>query len=220
MKNKIYDLLMECNIDELLLTYKKYSNSFSLEDFYDYILKPIMYQIGYLWETGKIDITTEHAITNTANKLIKLITPNVDYENNYSTNFKRVAILTVDGELHNTACNIIESLLINLKFFVYNLSPSIPLESIIRYIEKENPDILMLSITLPDHINKINRLLKTINEIKPSLKIVIGGQSSHLLNLNMNQHNNILIKSNITFNEFTIMMKNICRNNSKNKKSS
>ena len=197
---------------------KKYSNSFSLEDFYDFILKPIMYEIGYLWETGKIDIATEHAITNTVNKFIKLITPNLTFENNHFTKSLRIAILTVDGELHNTACNMFESLLISLKFLVYNLSPSIPTESIIKYIEKEKPDVLMISITLPDHINKINRLLNMINEKKLDMNIIMGGQSSYLLNVNPNQLNNIVIKSNITFNEFTIMMKNTIKNSSKNKR--
>ena len=218
IKNKFYDLLLECNIDELLSTYKKYSNSFSLEDFYDFVLKPILYEIGYLWEIGKMDIATEHAITNTVNKFIKLITPNLTFENNHSIKSPKIAILTVDGELHNTACNMFESLLISLKFLVYNLSPSIPTESIIKYMEKEKPDILMISITLPDHINKTNRLLNMINEKKLDINIIIGGQSSHLLNVNPNELNNIVIKSNITFNEFTIMMKNTIKNSSKEKR--
>ena len=218
IKNKIYELLLECNIDELLSTYKKYSNSFSLEDFYDFVLKPIMYEIGYLWETGKIDIATEHAITNTVNKFIKLITPNLTFENNHSIKSPKIAILTVDGELHNTACNMFESILISLKFLVYNLSPSIPTESIIKYIENEKPDVLMISITLPDHIHKTNRLLNMINEKKLDMNIIVGGQSSHLLNVNQNQLNNIVIKSDITFNEFTIMMKNPIKNSFKNKR--
>ena len=218
IKNKFYDLLLECNIDELLSTYEKYSNSFSLKDFYDFVLKPILYEIGYLWEIGKMDIATEHAITNTVNKFIKLITPNLIFENNHSIKSPKIAILTVDGELHNTACNMFESLLISLKFLVYNLSPSIPTESIIKYMEKEKPDILMISITLPDHINKTNRLINIINEKKLDTNIIIGGQSSHLLNVNPNQLHNILIKSNITFNEFTIMMKNIIKNSSKEKR--
>ena len=217
-KNKMYDLLINCDIDSLILNYKKYNTSFRLEDFYDFILKPILYDIGYLWKLGKIDIATEHAITNTVNKLIKLITHELSNKTIQSSNSIRVAIMTIDGELHNTACNMLESLLINLGYLVYNLSPSVPLESILNYIEKQNPDILMLSVTLPDHINKINRLIQKINFEKPDLKMLIGGQSSYLLNLNQNQGNNIIIKNTISFQEFTTMMKNINNYKSKNKK--
>ena len=36
-------------------------------------LKPVMYRIGDLWQQGQLDVATEHASTNTAISLIKII---------------------------------------------------------------------------------------------------------------------------------------------------
>lgn len=84
--------------------YEKYTKSFGLTDFYDDLLKPVMYKIGDLWEHKRIDIATEHVCSNIAHSLVKIINERV----HKPTNKKKVIICTPDGELHNIGCNVIE----------------------------------------------------------------------------------------------------------------
>ena len=77
---------------------------------------------------------------------------------------ENIIICTPDGELHNIACNIIESLLFEKGFQVNNLSPSIPTDSMINYIDETKPFMILISVTLKDNIGSAVRLVKKIIE--------------------------------------------------------
>ena len=111
-----------------------------------------------------------------ANKIIFLI--NKLYKKNNEEKYKKLNIIlcTPDGELHNIACNIIESILLQKGYKVYNISPSIPTESIIKYIKEINPSLIMISVTLADNIGSAKRLIKKINS-EFNIPILLGGQA-------------------------------------------
>ena len=128
IQEEMFALLSDCNVNELVDLYGKYSRLFSLTEFDDKLLKPVMYRIGDLWQKGRLDVATEHASTNTAIGLIKIINERITARTSVaqtSSQYKAV-ICTPDGELHGLACNMIESLLLNKGFKVYNISTSIP----------------------------------------------------------------------------------------------
>jgi hypothetical protein len=59
---------------------------------------------------------------------------------------------------------MIESLLLSKGFQIYNISPSVPLDSIIRYVKNVGPDII----------------LRLINEIRSKfhIPVVLGGSAT------------------------------------------
>jgi alpha/beta hydrolase fold/B12 binding domain len=73
IQEEMFALLIDCNVIALVGIYEKYSRLFGLTEFYDKLLKPVMYRIGDLWQQGQLDVATEHAGTNTAISLIKII---------------------------------------------------------------------------------------------------------------------------------------------------
>jgi hypothetical protein len=112
IQDEMFTHLTGCNIGGLVGLYEKYSKLFDLTSFYEKLLKPVMYRIGDLWEQGKLDIATEHASTNTAVGLIKVINERITSRGRtreISTQNKSV-ICTPDGELHGLACDMIELL--------------------------------------------------------------------------------------------------------------
>jgi MerR family transcriptional regulator, light-induced transcriptional regulator len=176
IQEEIFALLTECNLGDLIKTYDKYSSLFGLANFYDKLLKPVMYKIGELWEQGKLDVATEHACTNTASSLVKVINEHISHSKATRSQYK-ILICTPDGELHSLVCNIIESLLISKGFKVYNISPSVPSESIIDYLKDIQPDIILISITIADNIKPAERLIKEIRLKYHKVPIIIGGSS-------------------------------------------
>ena len=76
IQEEMFALLTDCNVNGLVDVYYKFSRLFGLTEFYDKLLKPVMYRIGDLWQQGQLDVATEHASTNTAISLIKKITNN------------------------------------------------------------------------------------------------------------------------------------------------
>ena len=52
IQQEIFVLLNNCNVKGLVDIYEKYSRLFGLSDFYDKLLKPVIYRIGDLWQKG------------------------------------------------------------------------------------------------------------------------------------------------------------------------
>ncbi len=180
IQEEMFALLTDCNVNGLVDLYENYSRLFGLTEFYDKLLKPVMYRIGDLWEQEKLDVATEHASTNTAISLIKAINERITTRTRVLETISqyKAVICTPDGELHGLACNIIESLLLSKGFKVYNISTSIPTEYIIEYIRDLEPDIIFISITLAENIKPAERLIQQIHlKYNSKLPVVIGGSA-------------------------------------------
>src|ERR671926_51582 len=94
IQEEMFALLNDCNINGLVDVYEKYSRLFGLTEFYDKLLKPIMYTIGDLWQKGQLDVASEHASTNTAISLIKIINERITVRTNESSSKYKAVICT------------------------------------------------------------------------------------------------------------------------------
>ena len=170
LKKKVFDALKNGDIEKIVDVAGKYKEQAGLTEFYDEILKPILYNVGYLWQENKLDIGMEHVCSNMANKTIHKITSSIKPNDKMES----IIICTPDGELHNIACNIIESVLFEKGFQVNNVSPSIPTDSMINYIDGIRPCMVLISVTLQENIGSTIRLVKKISTIF-SIPILVGG---------------------------------------------
>jgi MerR family transcriptional regulator, light-induced transcriptional regulator len=205
IQEEVFILLNDCNVKGLVDIYEKYSRLLGLTDFYDKLLKPVMYRIGDLWQKGQLDVATEHASTNTALGLVKIINERITARTKEPSSRYKAVICTPDGELHGLACNMIESLLLSKGFKVYNISTSIPSDYIIDYIRDLQPDIVLVSITLVENIKSAERLVHQIHaKYNNKLPVVVGGSAFN----NMKQYqNNIIDAFIINYASFGDIMK-------------
>ena len=205
IQEEVFILLNDCNVKGLVDIYEKYSRLLGLTDFYDKLLKPVMYRIGDLWQKGQLDVATEHASTNTALGLVKIINERITARTKEPSSRYKAVICTPDGELHGLACNMIESLLLSKGFKVYNISTSIPSDYIIDYIRDMQPDIVLVSTTLVENIKSAERLIHQIHaKYNNKLPVVVGGSAFN----NMKQYqNNIIDAFIINYASFDDIMK-------------
>jgi methanogenic corrinoid protein MtbC1 len=177
---KLYLTLASGEVDGSAKIYEESRDILTLEEFYDKILKPVMHDIGMKWEKSVIDITTEHVCTNTAYGLLATINQRISK----SDNRERILLCCPEGELHGLSASVIESVLKNRGYKVFNTTPSIPTDSIISFIKNAEPDLIMISITLSDNIKAGERLVKRIRSdfLTP---ILVGG-----LALSFRRYNN------------------------------
>jgi methanogenic corrinoid protein MtbC1 len=174
----LLEKLKSYEINEILKLYNGYTKSiYSLLDFYEKILIPVLYKIGDQWENGEIDVPTEHVCSNAVNNLIDLIN-----QQNTKKNFKNyrdtrsIVLSTPEGELHSIGCKIIESLLLEKGYEVYNITSPLPTNSIESYLDNTNPGVILISVTLEENINSAIRL---VYEIRKSFQIpiIVGGNA-------------------------------------------
>ena len=169
-KKQLYKKLTDGDINSSVQIYDDYIKIFNSADFFDKILKPVMYQIGDEWASNKISIATEHVASNVAQALVKIIMDKVTT----SGNKKKILLCVPVGEEHHLGCDVIETFLTSKGYKVFNMGTSIPSESVLHFIEHNNPDIIMISITLEDNLKAGQRLVKKIKE-NFKVPVVVGG---------------------------------------------
>ena len=169
-RKNLYKKLTDGDIHSSLKLYEDFIKIFSTADFFDRVLKPVMYKIGDDWETNKISIATEHVASNVAQTLVKII---MDRENTTKAK-KKIMICVPIGEEHHLGCDVIQTYLTSKGYKVFNMRTSMPTESLLNFIENNKPDIIMISITLDDNLKAGQRLVKKINE-NYKIPIIVGG---------------------------------------------
>ena len=163
--------LLAGDLKNVISIYNDFAKQSSVTNFYDNILRPAMYQIGELWDKGKLDVGDEHIASNTAMRLIE----SIGTKPKSKSKGKTILICTPDGEYHAIPCFMIETYLSLNGYSVINLSPSAPSSSIITKIKETNPDLILISITLKEHLRSCERLVKNLKKFK--IPIIVGGQA-------------------------------------------
>ncbi len=169
-KQLLYKKLTDGDIHSSIKIYEEYIKIFSSADFFDKILRPVMYKIGDDWANNKISIATEHVASNVAQTLVKIIMDRVTG----MVNKRKILVCVPIGEEHHLGCDVLETYLSIKGFKVYNMGTSMPTESILSFIESNKPDVILVSITLEDNIPAGQRLVKKIKE-QYNIPILIGG---------------------------------------------
>ncbi len=169
-KQQLYKKLTEGNIHDAVIIYEEYVKIFNAASFFDKILKPVMYKIGDDWANDKISIATEHVASNVAQTLVKIIMDQVSDTGNK----KKILICVPLGEEHNLGCDVLEAYLSSKGYKIYNIRTSIPTESILSFIDNNNPDVVLVSITLEDNLAAGQRLVTKIKDHR-DIPILIGG---------------------------------------------
>ncbi len=176
MKEKMLELLIRNDTNSLLDIFERYSQFYGLLKFYERLLAPVMYLVGELWKSGRLDVATEHVCSNVAHTLVKLINERVSRNPVANRKALKILICTPEGEYHSLGCMVIESFLRSKGHSVSNIAPSVPSDAIIAFADKFSPDLIMISITLGDNIGATNKLINKILESGINVPpILVGG---------------------------------------------
>ena len=171
IKQNTLKFLLSGDLEGLRLVFKNFRKTGTIPEFYEKILRPAMYDIGGLWRDGKLDVGSEHVASNAVTRLIESTNTKLKPKSKAKT----VLICTPDGEYHIIPCLMIETYLTLRGYNVINLSPSIPTKSLINHVDKEKPDLVLVSITLDEHMKSGMQLIKNIKKLK--IPIIVGGQA-------------------------------------------
>jgi methanogenic corrinoid protein MtbC1 len=170
-------LLSAGDVGKAAKLYQDSKRAITVEEFYDMVIKPAMYEIGRRWKNKEITIAEEHVCTNVAAELISAL--NEGSSPHHDKN-EKILICSPQGELHSLGAAILESMLKKAGYKVSNATPSVPTQDIIRHAKEMDPDLIMVSITLPDNIGAGQRLVTRLRSIS-SVRLMVGGQAvAHL----------------------------------------
>lgn len=139
----------------------------------DYISRSLR-ETGDLWERGVVSIWKEHSISEISLEMMAHLKKDALEEKHGE---KPVLAFTPGAEVHSIGLRMLSDQLEARGFDVIFLGTGIPAESILQAIEDRKPQAIMISVTMPYHIDSATNLIIRIREIlgTDSPKILIGG---------------------------------------------
>lgn len=141
---------------------------------YDEILKKSLYTVGELWEASKISVATEHLASAIIETILSEIYFKVFTEKKID---KTVVVACTENEFHQVGVKMVSDIFQMNGWQVHFLGANTSIGQIIEIIEKVNPDILALSLSIPFNLPTLDRMLEKIKSHFPDLFILVGGQA-------------------------------------------
>ncbi len=144
-----------------------------LDTFYVEILTPAMHAIGDRWKEGNLSVSMEHLASNIVRDLLDSLNARI----RVTHRARGTAVLcTPHGEMHSLAAKVLEGLLLHRGFRSWNIAASAPTDSIVDFIASKKPDLVLVSLTIPQYLPSLRRLLDALPTGRARVRVLIGGQ--------------------------------------------
>ena len=137
-----------------------------------------MERIGKLWEIGQITVSAEHLATTIVNRLIPIIRRTVP--SIHSTGNSAILACPA-GEQHQLGVQIASELLASYGWQTLLLGANTPTDDLVKFIDQMHPNLLCLSLTIPDHLPSLLALLIKVTALYPDLPILASGSAFRTL---------------------------------------
>ena len=155
-------------------------NNHSIGTIYEHVFKVILYEVGLLWQTNKITVAHEHYCTAATQMIMSS-----GYSSIFETkkNGAKLVACSVSGELHEIGIRMMSDLFELDGWDSYYMGSNMPDENMITALKEQEPDILAISVTIPFHLGKAEKLIKKIrsNKAFDKLKIIVGGYAFNIV---------------------------------------
>jgi len=141
---------------------------------YEEILSKVMYEIGSLWHQNKITIDKEHYATSVTQSVMSGF-----YNEIFSRPRKKKSLLSfaVGSELHEMGIRMLSDIFEYHGWDTYYLGGALPESALLFAIEEHRPQLIALSVTMAPYLSTCERMVKSIREKFPHVKIAVGGQA-------------------------------------------
>lgn len=120
------------------------------------------------------DVWQEHAKTQIVRTSLEVLTPYVLREVP-KTNGKRIAVICPEGEYHELGPRLVSDRIRRLGYDSLYLGNSLPNHELVKLVQEGNFNALAMSISNFYTLSAVNTVIAQINELKPSLPILLGG---------------------------------------------
>lgn len=146
----------------------------SLATIGEQIIKPAMRDVGQLWRAGKIGVLDEHLATFSTLEALAILQSSVAKKEGSNLN---AVVGCSEGELHELGSILVRDVLEAEGWNVVYLGSHTPLFSFAEAIARFKPQVVCISITMVDNIERAVRDYETLRRAatKSKSKIIIGG---------------------------------------------
>lgn len=148
----------------------------SIAGVFDEVLAPTLKRVGELWESGELEVAQEHYISDIVDRLISTVIQGL--QTAAVKPFKALFLLP-GGEEHHLGLKMSAACFKSKGWETIYLGRSLPVSSLERFMKAGPVDILVLSVTLREHLNSCEHLIKVIKGFPEAYrpKVLVGGRA-------------------------------------------
>ena len=151
-----------------------HKTGYTLENIYVEILQDVMHEVGNMWHRQEISVDKEHYCTSTTQVILSQFYPII-----FSSLRNGCTVLSccVGSELHEMGARMLSDLFEYRGWESIYLGAAVPNEAIIKAVEEHQPDLVALSVTMPQHLPLCYDLVQQLRKANHDIKIAVGGRA-------------------------------------------
>jgi methanogenic corrinoid protein MtbC1 len=144
-----------------------------LTTLYQELLQRSLYDVGRLWELGRVSVATEHLATAITESLLTLVYPRLF---NHPRVGRTAVVSCVANEYHQIGGRMVADIFELHGWRGHYLGANTPLQSLLHLLKDKKPDVAALSVSGSFGFETLLNAVKEIRAQFPTLPILVGGQ--------------------------------------------
>ena len=149
-------------------------NGAGMFDIYVQVFQESLYEVGRLWETGKISVSVEHRATAITQFVMAGLYSRA-LPVRPSAPLRQAIVTGVAGELHQIGANMVADVLENAGWNVEFLGTDAPHTGVVDAVLAQHSDLLCISATMLFNVPNVVRLIRDLRARSQKLRVLIGG---------------------------------------------
>ena len=141
---------------------------------YENLVQRSLYEVGDLWERGRISVATEHLATAINESLLNLTYPRLFAQARIG---KTAVIASTANEYHQLGAKMVADIFELHGWRGYFLGANTPLRDLLDLIREKGPDAVALSLTVYFNRDSLLQTAAAIRSEFPAVPILVGGQA-------------------------------------------
>lgn len=173
--NTYFDALLKGNRRTCSQTVERLiAQKVDVRDIYLNLFQKTMYKVGRLWELNRISVAVEHLATSITLNLLNLVYPLLFSEDKVD---KSAVIACVTNEYHQLGSQMVTDIFELNGWNAYFLGSNTPIDDLLSFIDKQNPDIVGISIAIYFNMQNMWKMVEKVRREFPDLPVLVGGQA-------------------------------------------
>lgn len=145
-----------------------------LEELYEDVLMEVMHEVGELWHRNLITVDKEHYCTSTTQMVLSSFYPVIFGTPKHE---RRIITCCVGSELHEMGGRMVSDLFEYHGWDSIYLGAAVPVPSLVHAVEEHKPELVALSVTMPQYLQICRDAVFALRERFPDLRITVGGRA-------------------------------------------
>lgn len=168
----------------LRLVYEAQQAGIAFQELCLAVLQPALHEVGRLWATKRLDVAQEHQATAITRRVLDYLVAEDPRRQTVRTlmmaGLRRTMVATcAPGERHDIGLRMVSDFFATEGWRVHYLGADMPVREVVDLVNREQADLLAVSVTLTDNLLAARALIDAIrlSPLGPRLTVMAGGQA-------------------------------------------